>query len=277
MLAKNREILIVRFLRAAKNLSDLRICKTFRGFCFFFLAAILFPFPLLAQQQSDDERQFFELVNRDRAAQSLPPLRWDETLAKAARLHARRMAFYNIVEHQLSGEPDLEGRLTEAGVRFGSIAENIGVGPNPEVIHDGWMHSPGHRNNILSTHVNSVGIAAVRNSAGLFAVQDFTLAVDRLSIEEQEKKVEALLTDAGWHVSGSKEEARKACQTDQIAPAPGIHAMSLVRYETGDLSKLPEEVEKRMRSKAARNVTVGACTSGGGPGFAHFRIAVLLF
>ena len=267
-----------------------------RYFLFLFLAARFFSAALIASQQirpqqaapqqmpseqmpseqmNDDEREFFESANRERAAQSLAPLHWDEKLAKAARLHARRMAFYNVVEHQLSGEADLEGRLTEAGARFGVIAENIAVGANPQAIHDGWMGSSGHRKNILNPSVTSIGIGAVRNSAGLFAVEDFTLAVDALSVEEQEKKVEALLTEGGWRVGGSKEEARKACETDQIGARFG--AMAMVRFDTPDLSKLPEEVEKKMRSRAARNATVGACGAGGGSGFAHFRIAVLLF
>jgi hypothetical protein len=216
-------------------------------------------------------------VNHERTAQSLAPLEWDETLAKAARLHARRMAFYNLVEHQLSGEPDLEARLAEAGARFGAIAENIAVGPNPQTIHDGWMQSPGHRGNILNPRMTAVGIAAVRTNAGLFAVEDFTLSVSNLSVEEQEKKVAALLTEIGWRVNGSKEEARKACETGQIEAGTRVGAMSLVRFETTDLTKLPEEVERKLRSKPYRSATVGACQGSSGTGFAHFRIAVLLF
>jgi len=226
---------------------------------------------------SDEERQFFDAVNRERTAQSLAPLQWDEALAKAARLHARRMAFYNILEHQLTDEPDLQARLTEAGARFSSIAENIGVGAHPETIHDGWMHSPGHKKNILNPQLTAVGIAAVRGSGGLFAVEDFALSVSNLSVEEQEKKIAALLTEKGWAVSGSKEEARKSCETDQIDTGTRVRAMSLVRFETADLSKLPEEVVRNIRSKPFRNATVGACQAGGGPGFARFRIALLLF
>src|SRR5712692_10989353 len=130
-----------------RNFKFFSIAKFLFTTLFFLRTAVFSPSPLLAQQQmSDDERQLFDAVNRERTEQSLAALRWDEALAKAARLHARRMAFYNIVEHQLSGEPDLEGRLAQAGARFGAIAENIGVGPNPQTIHDGWMHSPGHRN-----------------------------------------------------------------------------------------------------------------------------------
>jgi uncharacterized protein YkwD len=245
---------------------------------------ILFPLgatclnsPLSAEQQmSDDERQLFEAANRERAAQSLAPLQWDESLAKAALLHARRMAFYNIVEHQLSDERDLEGRLAEAGARFGAIAENIGVGANPQTLHDGWMDSPGHRGNILNPKMTAVGIGTVRTNVGMFAVEDFTLSVSNLNLEEQEKKVAALLTQAGWQVGSSKAEARKACETDQIERGRHIGEVYLVRFETSDLSQIPEEVEKKMHSKPFRTVSVGACSSEGGPGFAHFRIALLL-
>jgi uncharacterized protein YkwD len=259
----------LRFLCAAKSL---------RSAILFLLPACFSASTLFAQQQmSGEERQFFESVNRERTAQSLAPLQWDETLAKPARLHARRMAFYNILEHQLTGEPDLQTRLAEAGVRFAAIAENIAVGANPETIHDGWMHSPGHKKNILNPQMTAVGIAAVRGSGGLFAVEDFALAVSNLTVEEQEKKITALLAESGWRVSGSNEQARKACETNQIDSGTRARAMSMVRFETADLSKLPDEVLRNMRSKPFRNVTVGACQADGGPGFAHFRIALLLF
>jgi uncharacterized protein YkwD len=112
------------------------------------LAIFLVPVSFAAQKLSDNERILFDAANNERAERSLPALQWDESLAAAARKHARRMAFYNILEHQLSGEPDLKARLTEAGARFSMIAENIAVAPNSETIHTGWMNSPGHRGNI---------------------------------------------------------------------------------------------------------------------------------
>ena len=269
---------------SAANAAAMKECK-FRAAARFVLAFLsllaveCLNSPLLAaQQMSDDERQLFESVNRERAANLLPALEWDEALAKAATLHARRMAFYNVMEHQLSGEPDLEARLTEAGARFGAIAENIGLGATPQIIHDGWMHSPGHKGNILSPKMTAIGIAVVRTNVGMFAVQDFTLSVSSLSLEEQEKKVSGLLTQAGWQVaSGSKDDARKACETDQIDSRGRVREIYLVRFETSDLSQIPQEVEKKMRSKPYRNVSVGACQAGGAAGFAHFRIALLLY
>jgi uncharacterized protein YkwD len=244
-------------------------------------SAILFFFAATASAQSqpppmnDSERQLFDSLNHERVWQSLPPLQWDEALFKAARQHALRMSNLNMLEHQLPSEPNLTDRLAEAGARFGVIAENIAIGPNARTIHTGWMGSPGHRQNILDPRLTSVGIAAVRGTGGLFAVEDFALSVSNLSVEEQEKKVAALLTEGGWRVNDWKEEARKACETNEIAG--GTRTRAIVRFETPDLSKLPEDVEKSMRSKPFRNVAVGACRTGGAAGFARFRIAVLLF
>jgi len=208
---------------------------------------------------SDDERQFFVAVNHERTAQSLPALQWDEVLAKAARLHARRMAFYNLVEHQLSGEPDLEARLAEVGARFGAIAENIGVGRNPQTIHDGWMHSPGHRNNILNPRMTAVGIAAIRTSAGLFAVQDFTLSVSNLSVGRTGEK-NCSAADRG-RLARERFERRSAQgvrdRSDRIRDGGEGDVPGAV--ETADLTKLSEELERKIRSKPFRNATVGAC------------------
>ena len=166
--------------------------------------------PAVAQKLSDNEQALFDAANRERAAQSLPLLQWDEDLAKAARKHANRMAFYNIVEHQLPNEPNLQARLTEAGARFGSIAENIAVASNPETIHAGWMDSPGHRRNILNPNLTTVGIAAVRGGGGLFAVQDFSQRVPPLNIETQEKKVIALMAARGMRGVSASDQARKS-------------------------------------------------------------------
>ena len=81
------------------------------------------------------ERVLFDALNRERTAQGLPRLQWDEALASAAREHAVRMAQRNVLSHQLPGEPPVQDRATRAGARFSLIAENIAVAPSPAVIH----------------------------------------------------------------------------------------------------------------------------------------------
>ncbi len=249
-----------------------------RNFKFLLAAAFLLPAAFSARAQSpgnDAERQLFDALNHERAAQALPPLQWDNSLADAARLHAKRMASYNVLEHQLSGEPDLATRLAQAGARFSVIAENIAVGSTPQTIHSGWMQSPGHRRNILDAHLTAVGIAAVRGSGGLFAVQDFSQSVANLDLGQQEEKVISLLKARGFRAANATAEARKTCSmTTGIAGRPP-HFM--IRYETADLSKFPEEVAKKIRNEVPSKAAVGACSRAGTAGFAHYRIAVLFF
>jgi uncharacterized protein YkwD len=226
-------------------------------------------------QRNDSERQLFEALNRERTAQGLAELQWDNALFKAARQHALRMVNLNMLEHQLPSEPKLEERLAEAGARFGAIAENIAIGSNPQTIHAGWMDSPGHRKNILDPRLTSVGIAAVRGTGGLFAVQDFSQSVAILSLEQQEQKVASLLSRMGVRAAEASEGARKTCEKE--AGLAGTGARSMIRFETPDLGKFPEEVERKIRNRASNKAAVGACRASGATGFARYRIAVLFF
>jgi hypothetical protein len=242
------------------------------------LAILVIPAPSAsAQEISENERALFDAANRERAERSLPALHWDESLAAAARKHARRMAFYNVLEHQLSGEPDLKERLTDAGARFSMIAENIAVAPNSQTIHKGWMNSPGHRRNILDPNLTAVGIAAVRGNGGLFAVQDFSLPVPVLNMEQQEQKVISLLVAAGIRRVTASDDARKTCDLERGVSVEGNRSVQAMRFEASDLSKLPASVEKNLRVLSFQKAEVGACRTNGSSGFAHYRVAILLF
>ncbi len=181
----------------------------------------------------------------------------------------------NRLEHQLPSESSLEGRLAEAGARFSVIAENIAIGPNPRIIHAGWMDSPGHRKNILDPRLTSVGIAAVRGPGGLFAVQDFSQSVPDLSVEQQEQKVVSLLAAQGFRSAKATDDARKTCETD--AGFAGTGAKRMIRFETADLNELPESIERKIRSEPYSKAAVGACHASGAAGFTRYRIAVLFF
>src|SRR5579862_2023870 len=99
---------------------------------------------------SPGDQALFDDLNHERTSRGLPALTWDSDLAEAARIHVQRMADANTISHQLPGEPDMKTRITESGARFSLVAENVAVGASPATIHDGWMHSPGHRANILA-------------------------------------------------------------------------------------------------------------------------------
>jgi uncharacterized protein YkwD len=120
------------------------------------------------------ERELFASVNQARRAQGLGLLRWDESLASAARHHAEVMAEHGSAQHGFEGEPSLSARAKQAGVHFGWLSENVTQGPSSEFIHTQFMKSPLHRANILDRDMDSIGIGVVEQGGQLFAVEDFS-------------------------------------------------------------------------------------------------------
>src|SRR5713101_3313683 len=179
---------------------------------------LAFPCSLCAQKPSAEEQFFFDSANRERVAQQLPPLKWDSALADAARRHAMLMADQADLSHQFPGEPTLAQRASQAGARFSQVGENIAAGPQAPPIHTGWMHSPGHRANILDVHFTALGVAVVEDNGELWAVEDFSVAVANMNIEAQEEKVTALLTAKGLRVSADRDKARTLC-SNELVPA----------------------------------------------------------
>lgn len=125
---------------------------------------------------SPAEQKLFASVNRARHSQGLPALLWDESLATAARRHAKLMAQHGVAEHVFPGEPNLPSRATRAGAHFISLAENVALGADADDINAEFQNSPNHRANILDSDVNSVGIGVVERGGKLFAVEDFSHA-----------------------------------------------------------------------------------------------------
>ena len=86
------------------------------------------------------------------------------------------MAQEGPIAHQYGGEADLSGRAAQAGAHFSVIEENVAVGPSADAIHEEWMHSPGHRANLLRPDVDRVGVAVVAARGVLYAVADYSRA-----------------------------------------------------------------------------------------------------
>jgi hypothetical protein len=238
--------------------------------------AFLSPAGIAQQKASSTERELFDSANRERRAQGLPPLKWDEALAGAARQHASLMAQQNSISHQFSGEPDLSARAAKAGARFSMIAENVAEGPSAASIHAQWMKSPPHRANLLDADADSVGIAVAERKGQLFAVEDFSQAVVNLTVDQQEREVGALLKARGLRLLENAEDARKTCALNK-GFAGSRRPLLMVRFESADLSRLPDAMEKKIRSGRYHTAAVGACPAGSQSGFVNYRVAVLLY
>ena len=150
-----------------------------------------------ALAQSVAEQYLFAWANAERAQRGVAPLRWEVALYYAAVGHAGQMATRGNISHQYQGEPDVAERARAAGAKFSVISENVAEASTAVRIHDAWMNSPGHRENLLDPRVDAVGISVVRRNGQLYAVQDFERSVEALTLEQQEAAVAKLVAGSG--------------------------------------------------------------------------------
>ena len=184
-----------------------------------FLAAVLLVSWLsgsccLMAQSNVAERYLLSAANQERSRRGIAPLAWNSSLASAAAEHARLMASRGRISHQFEQEMELSERGALAGTTFSLIAENVAEAPLATEIHEAWMHSAGHRENLLDREVDSVGISVVVRHGQMYAVEDFARVTPTLAAEEQEARVAQLLEPSGLGVRTGLAEARRTCAMD---------------------------------------------------------------
>jgi uncharacterized protein YkwD len=140
------------------------------------ILTIWFNVAVYGEVATHAERELFAAVNQARRASGLPALRWDESLAAAARRHAVVMSENGTAQHAFAGEPGLSVRVKQTGARFSWLAENVMQGPSTSFIHTQLMRSTNHRANILDKDMDSIGVGVVERYGQLFAVEDFSQA-----------------------------------------------------------------------------------------------------
>ena len=105
------------------------------------------------------ESQFVSLTNSARAGSGAGRLSVDGELTAIARRWSAKMA----ADNRLAHNPNLSREVTQDWAKLG---ENVGVGDNPDQIHQAFMNSPAHRTNILDGAFTRVGIGVVRGGDG---------------------------------------------------------------------------------------------------------------
>ena len=243
-------------------------------------SAIAFPQRSAAASEAvqPEAAQLLALANQARAAAGAGPLRWDNSLAIAARKHCLRMAAEGPLAHRYPGELDLAERAGQAGARFSLVEENIAIGPTPSDIHEQWMYSPGHRTNLLNPAVDRVGIAVVASRGVLYATSDYARGVQDLSANEVEARVAALIRPSGLPISTDHRLARTACSMASGVPEGSARPGFIMRWQDSELSKLPDALAQRLASGLYHQAVIGSCASAGTDNtFTAYRIAVLLY
>lgn len=99
-----------------------------------------------------------QLVNSERRAQGLDPLKADTAMNKAAMVRAKELP--SLFSHTRPDGSDCFTVLDELNISYGAAGENIAGGqPSPEGVVASWMYSPGHRANILNENFTRIGVA----------------------------------------------------------------------------------------------------------------------
>jgi uncharacterized protein YkwD len=111
------------------------------------------------------------LVNRARRHYGLRPLRFNAALRSSATRHSNDMVANGYFSHDGLGGNTVGDRVWRSGylarVNVYFVGENIGGGlgrrfGSPMAVYRSWMHSPGHRANILDAEFHDVGVGVAR-------------------------------------------------------------------------------------------------------------------
>jgi uncharacterized protein YkwD len=106
------------------------------------------------------------LLNAERRRHGAPRLRQNARLRRAAVRHSRAMVRQRFFSHVAPSGSTMVARIVNAGYRrWVSLGENIAWGSGtlaaPAAVVRGWMHSPGHRENLLNPRFREIGIGIV--------------------------------------------------------------------------------------------------------------------
>jgi hypothetical protein len=222
------------------------------------------------------EQSLLASANNDRIANGLRPVQVDAQLTRAAVVHARQMAAHRSISHQFPGEAELADRVAATGSRFSLVTENVAESGNAGRIHDLWMHSSGHRANILDPQVDSIGIAVIYREGQFYAVEDFSHAIQDLSLDQQEAAIVHLVEAAGVSAVAAEPAVRATCSMDTGFSGERAPAF-VMRFSGADLTKLPDQLVTRIRSGRYHEAAVVACPGRKTTPFAGYTVAVLLY
>lgn len=112
-------------------------------------------------------------VNAVRKRAGLRLLKADPELHRAAQAHAEDMLGRGYFDHKSPSGTTVRERSRSAGYAWQTIGENIAEGQlSVDEVMDTWMHSPGHRKNILGPDFKElgVGLAAGKSRDGEYRV-----------------------------------------------------------------------------------------------------------
>lgn len=119
------------------------------------------------------QQRVYEIINQERRSRGLPELAYDTAIERAANKRAAEIK--QLFSHSRPDGTSCFTVFEEFGISYMACGENIAYGQRtPEEVMDDWMHSEGHKANILSTNFGKVGVGCYEVNGVLYWVQLFT-------------------------------------------------------------------------------------------------------
>ena len=119
---------------------------------------------------SAQEQKALNLLNADRTANGLAPLTLDPELSRIARIKSQDMKDNRYFSHTSPTYGNAASMLKHFGYSFKGVGENIAHHSTVEKSQVAFMSSQGHRQNILGSQWQKVGIGIVYDAQGFVYV-----------------------------------------------------------------------------------------------------------
>ncbi len=105
------------------------------------------------------EEQVVILVNKERQAKGLNPLKHNAKLSDVARKKSQDMRDNNYFSHTSPVYGSPFDMMKKFGITYKTAGENIAMGySSAQQVMQGWMNSSGHRANILNPSFTQIGV-----------------------------------------------------------------------------------------------------------------------
>ena len=220
---------------------------------------------IITAANANFEQEVVELVNQERAAIGLPPLKRTQPLTDAARYHAADMVQDNYFGHdtldRVGGVLNYVCGTWERIATFssGASGENAAAGyASPEDVMQGWMDSDGHRENILSSSHWEIGVGYYDGGGdyGTYWVQDFGRRGDHYPVIIDREAATTDTRDVSLYIYGDWQEVRlrnddgswSNWRTFQsridwtISPGSGAHTVQVELRDGGQIASSKDTI-----------------------------------
>ena len=110
---------------------------------------------------NSDEKEVFDLINKQRTNNGLAALKNDSEVQRVARIKAQDMVDNNYFSHTSPTYGSPFYMLKSFKISYNTVGENIAGNSSNSSAVTAWMNSSGHKANILNSNFNYTGIGVV--------------------------------------------------------------------------------------------------------------------